>query len=76
MQSEMIIALLSLAGTLAGAFSGIMVSNRMVNYRIEQLEKKVDRHNSLIARTAVLERDMKSAFRTIDELKREGRECI
>ena len=70
MQSEILVALLSLAGTLVGAFSGIMVSNRMVNYRIEQLEKKVDKHNSLIERTAVLERDVNSALRAIDGLKR------
>jgi len=69
MPSEVVVALLSLAGTLIGAFSGVMVSNRLVNYRIEQLEKKVDRHNSVIERTAVLERDMKSAWRAIDEMK-------
>ena len=34
-----LVALLSLLGTLGGAFGGIMVANRLVNYRLEQLEK-------------------------------------
>ena len=63
------VALLSLVGTLVGAFSGIMISNRLVNYRIEQLEKKVDRHNGVVERIAILERDVKSVWREIDELK-------
>jgi len=45
-----LVALLSLLGTLGGAFGGIMVANRLVNYRLEQLEKKVDQHNLLIDR--------------------------
>ena len=44
------VALLSLAGTLGGTFGGIMVANRLVNYRLEQLEKKVDKHNCVIDR--------------------------
>ena len=69
MPSEVTVALLSLVGTLIGAFSGIMISNRLVNYRIEQLEKKVDRHNGVVERIAILERDVKSVWREIDELK-------
>ena len=50
MSEGVLVALLSLLGTLAGAFSGILVANRLVNYRLEQLEKKVDQHNMLIDR--------------------------
>ena len=55
MPSEIIVALLSLAGTLLGSIAGIMASNRLTLYRIEQLEKKVDKHNNLIERTYKLE---------------------
>ena len=54
--SETIVALISLAGTLAGTFGGILVSNRLTNYRIEQLEKRVEKHNNLIERTYKLEK--------------------
>lgn len=45
MEHDVLIALLSLAGTLTGTLGGILTSARLTNYRIEQLEKKVDRHN-------------------------------
>ena len=51
MSAEIIIAGLSLLGTLAGTAGGIIVSGKLVNYRIEQLEKKVEKHNNLITRT-------------------------
>ena len=50
-----IVAGLSLLGTLAGTAGGIIVSGKLVNYRIEQLEKKVEKHNNLITRTFRLE---------------------
>ena len=50
MSDVVIVGLLSLVGTLSGTFGGILVANRLVNYRLQQLEKKVDKHNSLIDR--------------------------
>ena len=58
MSESVWVALLSLLGTLAGAFSGILVANRLVNYRLQQLEKKVDQHNSLIDRMYCAEKRM------------------
>ena len=43
------VAGMSLIGTLAGTFGGILVSNKLTTYRIEQLEAKVAAHNSLVA---------------------------
>ena len=43
--------------TLIGSLCGILTSNKMTNYRVEQLEKKVEKHNSLIERVYSLERD-------------------
>lgn len=55
MEQDVLIALLSLAGTLTGTLGGILTSARLTNYRIEQLEKKVDRHNGFEERIPVLE---------------------
>ena len=66
MEPTIIVGLLSLAGTLGGSLLGVLMANRLTNYRIEQLEKKVDKHNSVMERTAVLERDLKTVFRLID----------
>ena len=43
-----IVGLVSLIGTLTGTFGGILVSNKLTIYRIEQLEKKVEKHNLLL----------------------------
>jgi hypothetical protein len=55
MDSEIIVALCALAGSALATFSGIIISNKMTNYRIEQLEIKVDKHSQLIERTYRLE---------------------
>ena len=55
MAPEVIVGLLSLAGTLIGSLAGIIASSKLTTYRIDQLEKKVDRHNSLIDRMYKLE---------------------
>lgn len=56
MDNTVLVALLSLAGTLIGSFSGIMAANKLTNYRIEQLEKKVEKHNNVIERVYKLEK--------------------
>ncbi len=45
MNDVIITSLISLVGTLVGTFGGILVSSKLTNYRIEQLEKKVEKHN-------------------------------
>lgn len=55
MSDTVLVALLSLLGTLTGSLAGILAANRLVNYRLEQLEEKVNRHNSVIERTYRLE---------------------
>lgn len=63
MSAEVITAALSLVGTLVGTLGGIALSSNLTNYRIEQLEKKVEKHNNLITRTYKLEQD----FAVMDE---------
>ena len=68
MSNELIINFL---GIVIGTFGGIVASSRLTNYRIEQLEKKVDKHNSIIERTYILEEKMKVANHRIDDLENE-----
>lgn len=69
MSDTIIVGLLSLLGTLAGTFGGIITANKLTTYRIEQLEKKVSQHNNLIDRTYKLEGRMNEAEHEIKDLK-------
>lgn len=77
MSETVIVAIISLFGTLAGTFGGIMTSNRLTGYRIEQLEVQMKKYNNLIERTFKLEEDtalqeekIKVANHRIDDLER------
>lgn len=63
------VAGMSLVGTLSGTFGGILVSNKLTNYRLEQLEKKVAAHNSVVERTYKLEGQMTEVQHDIQDLK-------
>jgi hypothetical protein len=71
MTDVVIVGLLSLGGTLIGTFGGIIASNRLTAWRIEQLEKKVDKHNSLIERTYKLEGKMCEVEHDIEDMKKQ-----
>ena len=55
MSDAVMVALIGLAGSGAGAFGGILVSSKLTQYRLEQLEKKVEIHNGVIDRVYKLE---------------------
>lgn len=52
---EIIVAMLSLLGTAIGSIAGILTANRLTNYRIQQLENKVDKHNRFAERIPVID---------------------
>lgn len=55
MSDEIIVALIGLVGSGVGSLIGVIVSSKLTQYRLEQLEKKVEAHNNLIDRTYKLE---------------------
>lgn len=65
-------AILSLCGTLIGSIAGILTANKLTNYRIEQLEKKVEKHNSVVERTFRLEGRVDEVEHDIRDLKTRG----
>jgi len=68
---QWITSIIALIGTAIGSVSGVIASNRLVNWRIRSLEEKVDQHNHLIERMYQVEARSKSNTHRIDEL--EGR---
>jgi len=76
LSETIIIALLSLAGTLFGSLGGILTANKLTTYRIQELEKKVEKHNNVIERVynlekheAVLDEELKVANHRIEDLE-------
>jgi hypothetical protein len=63
--STIIVAGFSLLGTLAGSYGGM----RLMSYRLEQLEKKVDKHNNFAERIPVIEEQMKVADHRLTDLE-------
>ena len=68
---EIIVAVLALIGTIIGATTASNKTQALLVYRLDELEKKVEKHNQVVERTVVLERDMKTAFNRIDEIREE-----
>ena len=76
MTETIIVALISLAGTLIGSLLGVVATARLTTYRLEQLERKVDKHNNVIERVYLLEKHeevvdekIKTANHRIDDLE-------
>ena len=57
MSDAVAVAVIGLCGSGMGSLIGALVSNKVWQYRIEQLEKKVEKHNSVIERTYKLEEE-------------------
>jgi hypothetical protein len=57
--SATVVSFLGLAGSAIGSLCGVLINTKLSNYRVEQLEKKVDKHNNIIER--VYELEQKSA---------------
>ncbi len=74
MRSDVLIALFSLIGTTLGTFAGIYKSTQLTNYKLAQLEKKVEKHNSVIERMFVLEEKQKFTDDRLCKLESEIKE--
>ena len=76
MTEGIIVGILSLIGTLAGTYFANRKSSALIAYRLELLEKKVDKHNSVVERTfkldeqtAVIEEKIKVSNHRIEDLE-------
>ena len=68
--NEITVAVLGFAGTLLGSLFGVLAAQKLTQYRISQLEEKVNKHNNLIDRTYKLEGRMDNAEHDIKDLKK------
>lgn len=76
MSGEVVVALITLLGSAIGTIGGIFATNKMTAYRIEHLEKKVDKHNQVVERMyeaekniSVISEEIKNVNHRIEELE-------
>lgn len=69
MSDSIIVAILGFAGTLLGSLFGVLAAQKLTQYRLAQLEEKVNKHNNLVERTYVLEGQMVEVQHDIRDLK-------
>lgn len=79
MPTEIVVAVIGFGGAVVGSLIGAIANGKLMSYRIEQLEKKVDKHNNLIERTykleekaEVFEEKIKVANHRLADLERKG----
>ncbi len=77
MSDTVIVAILSLFGTMAGTYFANRKASALIAYRLEQLEEKVEKHNQVVERTfrledndALLEEKIKVANHRIEDLEK------
>lgn len=71
MDTNIIVAMLSLVGTLGGSLGGILVSSKLTNYRLQQLENRVAEHNHFAQRLPVIEEQIKVINHRLEDLEHE-----
>lgn len=71
MSETMIQTLITTIVTLIGTFGGILTAQKLSNYRIQELEKKVDKHNNVIEKTYGLEKDIQDMRKDLDKVDAE-----
>lgn len=55
MSDTVLVAIIGLVGSGLGSLIGVIASSKLTQYRLEQLEKKVDKHNNVVERVYALE---------------------
>lgn len=69
MDSAVLVALIGFAGSIVGAFAGVLASAKLTQFRLQQLEDKVNKHNNMIERVYQLEGRMTEVEHDIKDLK-------
>lgn len=75
MDNNILLGLLTLLGTAIGTLGGIFASAKLTNFRIQQLEEQVKKHNSIVERTFAVEHDISNIQEDMDKFATELKEA-
>lgn len=71
MTEGIIIAIIGFLGTIVGSAIGVITSSKLINYRLGQLEQKVNKHNNLIERTYAIEKHESIVDEHLENIEKE-----
>ena len=71
MDTNVVVAMLSLVGTLGGSLGVILVSSKLTNYRLQQLENRGAEHNHFAQRLPVIDEQIKVIIHRLEDLEHE-----
>ncbi len=72
MESTIIVAIISFVGTLIGTAGGIVTSGKITEYRLKELEKKVEKHTSFAVKIPLIEEKLKTLSSRVGKLEGEN----
>ena len=68
MKPEISIAIITSASTLIAALVSIIMNNRLLGYKFDELRKVVEKHNQVVEKVALLQQETSTQWKRIDEL--------
>ncbi len=68
--TDIMVALIALFGTMIGTFGGILTSSKLTNYRIQQLESKVEKHNNFAVKIPIMQSELDDHKKRIEHLEK------
>lgn len=74
--NDIIVALIAFCGTMLGTLGGILASSKLTNYRIQQLENKVEKHNNFAEKIPLVQAELKDHKERIEHLEAYHQEKI
>lgn len=67
--------IMTMIASLAGSFLAVLAGQKLTDFRLRQLEEKVDKHNNVVERMAVAEKEIRVANHRIEDLEDKAEEC-
>ena len=74
--TDIMVALIALFGTMIGTFGGILTSSKLTNYRIQQLESKVEKHNNFAVKIPIMQAELDDHKERIEHLEKKKKKKI
>ena len=74
--TDVAVALIALFGTMIGTFGGILTSSKLTNYRIQQLENKVEKHSNFATKIPLMQAELDDHKSRIEHLEKYHEEKI